>query len=103
MHRKHIAQLLLVSLLISRLAPEVAAQNEEDGTNRPQALGLLKKITGVGDKEVISNVKDIVEDELEEEEEDGPKESIAHVRLLKQKSLFIASLPIILVYDTKIL
>jgi hypothetical protein len=84
-----IAQLLLLCLLVSRLTPLVAAQNDEDGINRPQALGLLKKITGVGDKEVISNVKDIDEDELEEEEEGGQKESIAHVRLFK-KSLFIA-------------
>jgi len=84
MRRKHIiAQLLLLCLLVCRLAPEVAAQNEEDGIKRPQALGMLKKITGVGDKEVISIVKDIDEDELEEEEEGGQKESIAHVRLFK--------------------
>ncbi|KAG7672986.1 hypothetical protein Ndes2526B_g08487 [Nannochloris sp. 'desiccata'] len=80
MYRKHIiAQLLLLCLLVGRLTPEVAAQNEEDGINRPQALGILKKVTGVGDKEVISIVKDIDEDELEEEEEDGQKESIAHM------------------------
>ena len=84
MRRKHIiAQLLLLSLLVSRLAPEVAAQKDDDGINRPQALGLLKKITGVGDKEVISIVKPVDEDELEEEEEDGQKESIAHVRFSK--------------------
>lgn len=84
MYRKHIiAQLLLLCLLVGRLTPEVAAQNEEDGINRPQALGILKKVTGVGDKEVISIVKDIDEDELEEEEEDGQKESIAHVCLFK--------------------
>jgi hypothetical protein len=84
MRSKHIiAQLLLLCLLVNRLAPKVAAQNDEDGINRPQALGLLKKITGVGDKEVISNVKDIADDELEEEEEDGQKESIAHVRLFE--------------------
>lgn len=84
MRRKHIiARLLLLCLLVSRLAPEIAAQKDEDGVNRPQALGLLKKITGVGDKEVIRTVKDIDEDELEEEEEDDQKESIAHVRLFK--------------------
>jgi len=92
MRRKDIiAQLLLLCLLVGRLAPEVAAQNEEDGLKRPQALGMLKKITGVGDKEVISIVKDIDEDELEEEEEGDPKESIAHVRLLKIASVYCFS------------
>ena len=74
---KSLAWLLLLSLLVSRLAPEVLAQSNDETSTRPQALGLLKKITG-GDHE--ANKVDTAIEEEEEEEEDKPKETIAHVR-----------------------
>ena len=68
------ACVLVACLLLGARLPLQAAAQEDGDPTRPQPLGLLKKIARSGEE-----VGTTADQEVEEEEEDVPKETIAHV------------------------